>query len=674
MSLTSGGIKYSARAALCAVGVLMALRVVAVAHDPGDLRRQPLTIEERAECHLAIEQVFWRHRTWPAENRSPKPRLKDILSADRVRQQAVDVLAKSAALGVLGRDPVTPARLQAEMDRIARSTRDPKMLAELFAAVENDPYLIAECLVRPLVADSALRSWYQGNSSARVPRGGSAPFAWHDSIDGEEPSDAAGDGSAEAPVAATERSVQPFDDWWEDAGGRFKSSVETAVGRYQLPGPGPASCIDDTWTPTNVLPELLGHESMWTGSEMIIWGQNSGSRYNPATDTWRPIDRAGPGSMDEVVWTGTEMFVWSGQPDGRAARYNPTTDVWSPVSATNAPSGRRWVSLVWTGQEVILWGGNEDYTPNVFELLQRVNTGGRYNPNTDTWTPTSMGGAPTARDLHSAVWTGTTMIVWGGLVTDFSTQSGVDTNTGGRYNPSTNTWTPTSLTNAPSGAWADPRLVWTGTEMIVWGTLGPGGELNAGGRYNPLTNVWSATSLVNVPEGRHRHTVVWSGTELIVWGGSNNNQGELNSGGRYNPATNTWSPTPAPNAPAPREQHSAIWTGTEMIVWGGGASGVGGFNDGARYNPVTNTWTALVGVFAPRARWTHTATWTGAEMIVWGGFGSPAYLNTRASYAPATDSWTALPTTGAPFGPGECTNGLDGAGRRRIRGWRVERE
>ena len=84
--------------------------------------------------------------------------------------------------------------------------------------------------------------------------------------------------------------------------------------------------------------------------------------------------------MDEVVWTGTEMFVWSGQPDGQAARYNPTTDAWATVSATNAPSGRRWVSLVWTGQEVILWGGNEDYTPNVFELLLRVDTGGRYNP------------------------------------------------------------------------------------------------------------------------------------------------------------------------------------------------------------------------------------------------------------------------------------------------------
>ena len=59
----------------------------------------------------------------------------------------------------------------------------------------------------------------------------------------------------------------------------------------------------------------------------------------------------------------------------------------------------------------------------------------------NTWTP--MGGAPDARELHTAVWTGTEMIVWGGL-----RAVGVF-NAGGRYNPSTDTWTPTSIDNAP---------------------------------------------------------------------------------------------------------------------------------------------------------------------------------------------------------------------------------
>ena len=80
-------------------------------------------------------------------------------------------------------------------------------------------------------------------------------------------------------------------------------------------------------------------------------------------------------------------------------------------------------------------------------MAQLLNTGGRYNPSTDSWTATSTTNAPTARYDHTAVWTGSEMIVWGG--------HGSGLNTGGRYNPITDSWTATSTTNAPSGrAWS----------------------------------------------------------------------------------------------------------------------------------------------------------------------------------------------------------------------------
>ena len=63
----------------------------------------------------------------------------------------------------------------------------------------------------------------------------------------------------------------------------------------------------------------------------------------------------------------------------------------------------------------------------------------------DTWTATSTTNAPVGRDVHTAVWTGSEMIVWGGY--DISTTT---LNTGGRYNPSTDSWTATSTTNAPA--------------------------------------------------------------------------------------------------------------------------------------------------------------------------------------------------------------------------------
>ena len=295
MSLTSDGIKYCARAAFCAVGVLLAVRVVAVAHDPGDLRRRPLTIEERAECHLAIEQVFWRHRTWPAENRSPKPRLEDILSAGSdapaSRGRAGEVFGARRARTRSGHSRTTPGRNGSDRAKHARPEDAHRVVCRsrersLLDCRVSRPAARGRCGTSELVSRQFKYAGAWGNSGER------AEF----STESEGPGEADGEDGGEAPVehvVTTVRKPKPFDDWWEDAGERFKSSGETAVGGYQLPGPGPASCTDDTWTPTNVLPALVGHEAMWTGSEMIVWGQSSGSRYNPATDTWRPIDRGG---------------------------------------------------------------------------------------------------------------------------------------------------------------------------------------------------------------------------------------------------------------------------------------------------------------------------------------------------------------------------------------------
>src|SRR4029079_17880968 len=47
-------------------------------------------------------------------------------------------------------------------------------------------------------------------------------------------------------------------------------------------------------------------------------------------------------------------------------------------------------------------------------IFNFLNTGGRYNPNADSWTPTSTTNAPDRRAGHTVVWTGSEMIVWGG--------------------------------------------------------------------------------------------------------------------------------------------------------------------------------------------------------------------------------------------------------------------
>ena len=105
--------------------------------------------------------------------------------------------------------------------------------------------------------------------------------------------------------------------------------------------------------------------------------------------------------------------------------------------------------------------------------------------------------------------------------------------------------------------------------MIVWGGADTRSTtLNTGGRYNPSTDSWTATSTTNAPAGRFDHTAVWTGSEMIVWGGFDW-QLRFNTGGRYNPSTDSWTATSTTNAPAARRDHTAVWTGSEMIVWGG---------------------------------------------------------------------------------------------------------
>jgi hypothetical protein len=164
------------------------------------------------------------------------------------------------------------------------------------------------------------------------------------------------------------------------------------------------------------------HTTVWTGSEIIVWGgatfgirQIAGARYSPGTDTWQPMTLSGAPSArtsHTAVWTGSEMIVWGGY-DGSSvvdsgARYNPVTDSWRPMSTSGAPTARRGHTAIWTGSEMIAWGGGTIDSPLLFS------SGARYDPVTDTWQQMSTSGAPSGGYLHTAIWTGSEMIVWGG--------------------------------------------------------------------------------------------------------------------------------------------------------------------------------------------------------------------------------------------------------------------
>src|SRR5438128_2352269 len=167
--------------------------------------------------------------------------------------------------------------------------------------------------------------------------------------------------------------------------------------------------------------------------------------------------------------------------------------------------------------------------------------------------------------------------------------------------------------------------------IICSGTSVSGSGVNTGGRYNPGTDSWIATSTINAPAGRFYHTAIWTGSEMIVWGGSPDPNIYVNTGGRYNPGTDSWTATSTTNAPTARHGHTAVWTASIMMILGGARSDPHSFlTTGGTYNPGTDSWTATSTTNAPTARFGQTAVWTGSKMIVWGG--EPPYTDTGGRY------------------------------------------
>src|SRR5438876_470989 len=186
------------------------------------------------------------------------------MSQAQLERKVADYLRRSQALEDYWQRPLTADQLQAEMDRMAIHTRQPEVLRELFEALGNDPFIIAECLARPILAErlvSCLTSAAQHLSFRAKSRNPAA--------------------------LPTGNSTVPFDFAQDD----MATNLDHAA--YKLPEIFIANdCIDDTWTPTSITnaPDArAGHTAVWTGSEMIVWGGNelnTGARYNPSTDSW----------------------------------------------------------------------------------------------------------------------------------------------------------------------------------------------------------------------------------------------------------------------------------------------------------------------------------------------------------------------------------------------------
>ncbi len=234
--------------------------------------QRTLSLSERVAYQRTIEKVYWDHRIWPKDRPDPKPSLDAVMSQAQLEKKVEDYLGDSQALEDDWHRPITAEQLQAEMDRMAQHTHQPELLREVFAALGNDPFVIAECLARPVLAERFVRNF---------------------------------DANHQEPL-------------------EFRRGGERS-NKYALPAisTGPNGCVDDTWTATsttNAPTARVGHTAVWTGTEMIVWGGgasgptylNTGGRYNPTTDSWTATSATNAPNArasHTAVWTGTEMSV-----------------------------------------------------------------------------------------------------------------------------------------------------------------------------------------------------------------------------------------------------------------------------------------------------------------------------------------------------------------------------
>jgi hypothetical protein len=194
------------------------------------------------------------------------------------------------------------------------------------------------------------------------------------------------------------------------------------------------------------------------------------------------------------AWTGRELIVWGGsgaaevQDDSvthpelltDGAAYDPATNVWRtlPASPLDARSGSH---SIWTGSELLVLGGGT-WDRNGNDVPQ--SGGAAYDPATNRWRAASW--PLLDRENAHPIWAGGRLVVWGGYrtVPEGEGYGVVPVAEGVWLDDAQGTWTP--LPDAPIAPRYGHTMVWTGRSLILWGGNGAGSaQLSDGGTYTP---------------------------------------------------------------------------------------------------------------------------------------------------------------------------------------------
>ncbi len=318
----------------------------------------------------------------------------------------------------------------------------------------------------------------------------------------------------------------------------------------------------------------------------------------------------------------------------------------------------------------VLLGGDQDADPS--RGLAAVGSVGlgqaRQGGSVGTDAPVVVGqwraidpGPLATRGEPKAAWTGTEVLVVGGLLID-QYQPLSD---GAAFDPSTESWRP--IPPRPVGGRV-MHAVWTGEELVTLGTEGISLEtLTTGAAFNPATDQWRTVTLP--PSSEVPQDVYWTGRRLLAW-----QPGASSPGALYDPTADLWTPIPVNSVPGALAGGRATWTGEELAVEGALAPANGGPVEQRLFlfDPDLESWRVGPALPGEIAGWPFLSPlWSGQEVIV---SSTRAGSDAPATYAydPDLDRWRTIDDPDLSIAPGYFSGVALDDGRRVVRVGNVE--
>lgn len=320
---------------------------------------------------------------------------------------------------------------------------------------------------------------------------------------------------------------------------------------------------------------------LWSGARRRAMTSDATSRsVSLQPDRWR---RAATVFVAFAVFAGAAVFAWNLSHLNVAPRPRPVPAVdlaaalpagWSELPAP--PEVRSDAATVWTGSELLVWGGYEyvggDEDPGA--------DGFAFDAAARRWEPMPQSPLEGRSDMASA-WTGRELLIWGGW--DGGFRDPPYFGDGAAFDPAAGTWR--MIAPAPIEA----RIafsVWTGEELIVWGSRERADRRVDGAAYDPITNAWRtiADGPIDITDG----SAVWTGAEMIVIGAALDSGNHADTptavAAAYDPDADAWRELP-PSDLSPQAM-TAEWLNGELIAWDYDHAS-------AAFDPVANVWQSL---------------------------------------------------------------------------------